>query len=83
MAYLFATFFATGILFGNLNALAMDSPGKIAGIGSGVAGSLSTFIALMTGTAIGQSDNGTVLPLTAGFFMLSIASLATMRWAEK
>ena len=83
MAYLFATFFATGILFGNLNALAMDSLGKIAGIGSGVVGSLSTFIALITGTAIGQSYNGTVLPLTAGFFMLSIASLATMRWAEK
>ncbi len=83
MAYLFATFFGTGILFGNLNALAMDSLGKIAGIGSGVVGSLSTFIALITGTAIGQSYNGTVLPLTAGFFMLSIASLATMRWAEK
>ena len=69
MAYLFATFFGTGILFGNLNALAIDSLGKIAGIGSGVVGSLSTFIALITGTAIGQSYNGTVLPLTAGFFI--------------
>ena len=83
MAYLFATFFGTGILFGNLNALAMESLGKIAGIGSGVVGSLSTFISLITGTFIGQSYNGTVLPLTAGFFMLSLASLAAMRWAEK
>ncbi|MEI7748004.1 MAG: multidrug effflux MFS transporter, partial [Chlorobiaceae bacterium] len=40
MAYLFATFFCTGILFGNLNALAMKSLGKIAGIGAGVVGSL-------------------------------------------
>ena len=83
MAYLFATFFCTGILFGNLNALAMKSLGKIAGIGAGVVGSLSTFISLIAGTAIGQSYNGTVLPLTAGFFMLSLASLAAMRWAEK
>ncbi|TLU83913.1 MAG: multidrug effflux MFS transporter [Chlorobium sp.] len=83
MAYLFATFFGTGILFGNLNALAMESLGKIAGIGSGVIGSLSTFISLIAGTTIGQSYNGTVLPLTAGFFMLSLASLAAMRWAEK
>ncbi len=83
MAYLFATFFGTGILFGNLNALAMESLGKIAGIGAGVVGSLSTFISLIAGTAIGQCYNGTVLPLTAGFFMLSLASLAAMRWAEK
>jgi len=83
MAYLFATFFCTGILFGNLNALAMKSLGKIAGIGAGVVGSLSTFISLIAGTAIGQSYNGTVLPLTAGFFMLSLASLAAIRWAEK
>ncbi|NMW20798.1 MAG: multidrug effflux MFS transporter [Chlorobiaceae bacterium] len=83
MAYLFATFFGTGILFGNLNALAMESLGKIAGIGAGVVGSLSTLISIITGTAIGQSYNGSVLPLTAGFFMLSLASLAAMRWAEK
>jgi MFS transporter, DHA1 family, multidrug resistance protein len=83
MAYLFATFFGTGILFGNLNALAMESLGKIAGIGAGVVGSLSTFISIITGTAIGQSYNGSVLPLTAGFFILSLASLAAMRWAEK
>ena len=83
MAYLFATFFGTGILFGNLNALAMESLGKIAGIGAGVVGSLSTFISIITGTAIGQSYNGTVLPLIAGFFLLSLASLAAMRWAEQ
>ncbi len=83
MAYLFATFFSTGILFGNLNALAMEPLGKMAGIGSGVVGALSTFISLIAGTVIGQSYNGTVLPLTAGFFMLSLASLAAMRWAEK
>jgi DHA1 family bicyclomycin/chloramphenicol resistance-like MFS transporter len=61
----------------------MDSLGKIAGIGAGVVGSLSTFISLITGTAIGQSYNGTVLPLIAGFFLLSLASLVAMRWAEQ
>ena len=83
MAYLFAAFFGTGILFGNLNALAMESLGKITGIGAGVVGSLSTFISLIAGTAIGQSYNGTVLPLTASFFMLSLTSIAVMRWAEQ
>ena len=82
MLYLFLTFFSTGILFGNLNALAMETLGSMAGIGAGIVGSLSTFISLVVGTAIGQSYNGTVLPLTAGFFLLSVASLWMMRWAE-
>jgi MFS transporter, DHA1 family, multidrug resistance protein len=82
MLYLFLTFFSTGILFGNLNALAMETLGSIAGIGAGIAGSLSTFISLIAGTVIGQSYNGTVLPLTAGFLLLSVASLWMMRWAE-
>ena len=82
MLFLFLTFFSTGILFGNLNALAMETLGSMAGIGAGIAGSLSTFISLIAGTVIGQSYNGTVLPLTAGFLLLSVASLWMMHWAE-
>jgi len=83
MVYLFVTFFSTGILFGNLNALAMETLGSIAGIGAGIVGSLSTFISLIIGTAIGQNYDGTLRPLTAGFLILSLASLGAMRWAEK
>ena len=39
MAYLVVTFFATGVLFGNLNALAMEPLGHIAGLASSVIGS--------------------------------------------
>ncbi len=83
MAYLLLTFFCTGILFGNLNALAMETLGSIAGIGAGIVGSLSTFISLLIGTVIGQSYDGTVRPLITGFFLLSLASLLTMQWAER
>ncbi|NTV05369.1 MAG: multidrug effflux MFS transporter [Chlorobiaceae bacterium] len=83
MLYCFLTFFSTGILFGNLNALAMETLGSMAGIGAGVVGSLSTFISLIAGTVIGQSYNGTVLPLTTGFLLLSVASLQMMNWSER
>ncbi len=83
MVYLLITFFSTGILFGNLNALAMEPLGRYAGVGAGVVGSLSTFISLIIGTAIGQSYNGTAIPLTAGFFVVSGASLGVMRWTDK
>jgi len=80
LIYLLPVFFTIGILFGNLNTLAMEPLGHIAGIGASTIGSLSTFIALSIGTVIGQSYNGTVLPLIAGFLLLSVMSLGVMRW---
>ena len=41
MAYMLATFFCVGILFGNLNVLAMEPLGHIAGVGVAVVGALS------------------------------------------
>jgi DHA1 family bicyclomycin/chloramphenicol resistance-like MFS transporter len=82
MAYLLATFFGIGILFGNLNALAMEPLGHIAGVGAAVVGALSTFISMLLGTLIGQSYDGTILPLVGGFAILSAASVLVMRWVE-
>lgn len=82
MAYLLLGFFAVGILFGNLNARAMEPLGRIAGVGAAVVGSLSTFLSTIIGGMIGQSYNGTVLPLVAGFALLSLLSLVVMLWAE-
>jgi DHA1 family bicyclomycin/chloramphenicol resistance-like MFS transporter len=76
------TFFGLGILFGNLNALAMEPLGHIAGVGAAVVGSLSTFISLLLGTVIGQSYNGTVLPLIGGFAIFSITAILVMRWVN-
>jgi DHA1 family bicyclomycin/chloramphenicol resistance-like MFS transporter len=82
MGYFMLTFFFVGILFGNNNALAMQPLGHIAGIGAAVVGSLSTFISVPLGTTIGQSYNGTVLPLIAGTAILSALSLLVVRWVE-
>jgi DHA1 family bicyclomycin/chloramphenicol resistance-like MFS transporter len=80
--YFLLTFFGVGILFGNLNALAMEPLGHIAGVGAAVVGSLSAFISLLLGTLIGQSYNGTVLPLIGGFTILSITAIGVMHWVE-
>jgi DHA1 family bicyclomycin/chloramphenicol resistance-like MFS transporter len=82
MAYIMVTFFCVGILFGNQNALAMEPLGHLAGIGAAVVGSLSTLISMPLGTIIGQSYNGTVLPLVVGMALLSGLSLLVVRWAE-
>ncbi|MCA9968744.1 MAG: multidrug effflux MFS transporter [Anaerolineales bacterium] len=82
MAYLMLSFFCVGVLFGNLNALAMEPLGKIAGIGAAVVGALSTLISVLLGTVIGQSYNGTILPLVVGLAVLSGLSMLVVRWAE-
>ena len=82
MIYLMTTFFTVGILFGNQNALAMEPLGRIAGIGAAVVGSLSTFISVPIGTLIGQSYNGTVLPLVIGMATMAGLSLIVLHWIE-
>ena len=46
MGYLLALFFFTGILFGNLNALAMDPLKSFAGLGAAFIGSVSTLLSV-------------------------------------
>jgi DHA1 family bicyclomycin/chloramphenicol resistance-like MFS transporter len=83
MAYLIATFFGIGLLFGNLNALAMQPLGHIAGTGAAIVGATSMLISLALGTWIGQSYNGTVLPLVIGFAALSVCAMFVSWWAER
>jgi DHA1 family bicyclomycin/chloramphenicol resistance-like MFS transporter len=82
MAYLMASFFGIGLLFGNLNALAMQPLGHIAGTGAAIVGATSMLISLVLGTLIGQSYNGTVLPLVIGFAALSASAMLVSWWAE-
>ncbi|MBK7896429.1 MAG: multidrug effflux MFS transporter [Anaerolineaceae bacterium] len=82
MTYLMLTFFCVGILFGNLNSLAMEPLGHVAGVGAAVVGSLSTLLSVLLGTLIGQSYNGTIVPLVMGLGILSGVSLVVVRWAE-
>lgn len=82
MAFLMTTFFCIGILFGNMNALAMKPLGHIAGIGAAVMGSLSTLISVPIGIIIGQNYNDTILPLVAGMAILAGVSIIVVRWAE-
>jgi len=75
-------FFCVGLMFGNMNALAMEPLGHIAGIGAAVVGSLSTLLATPLGAGIGQAYNGSVTPLVVGFAVFGLGALALMRWAE-
>ena len=82
MSYLMLAFFCVGILFGNQNSLAMEPLGYMAGIGAAVVGSLSTLISMPLGTIIGQSYNGTILPIIIGMAVLTGLAILVVRWTE-
>ncbi len=82
-AYLMATFLGVGFVFGNLNALAMEPLGHIAGVGAAVLGTVSTVIGIAVGMLIGQAIEGTVLPLVIGFGACFAIAFLIMLWAER
>ncbi|WP_455854658.1 hypothetical protein [Ensifer canadensis] len=71
----FAAFFAVGVLFGNLNAMAMRSLGQVAGLGASLIASGSSLIATLFAIGLGAFYNGTTLNLSAGFFLAGISAL--------
>ena len=83
MGYITIIFFCLGLLFGNLNAMAMEPMGHFAGIASGIIGSLSSAISVIIGTVIGQSYNNSLQPLIIGFLALSIAAFTLQHFLPK
>ena len=82
MAYLMTHFFCMGMVFGNLNALAMRPLGHMAGVGAAVVASLTAFIGVPLGTLVGQSFDGTMYAQIGAFAVAGAATLAVTSWAE-
>lgn len=83
LAYLLITFFFVGIVFGNINSLAMESLGHVAGVGAAIVASLSLAIALVPGALIGQMLDGTLVPFVGGYALLSLGSLPLLAWGDR
>lgn len=59
-----------GLTMGNLNALAMEPVGHIAGLAASVISSLATVGSVLLAIPVGLAFNGTVLPLLVGVAVL-------------
>lgn len=79
-------FFQNGLALGNLNALAMEPMGHLAGLTASVTGSVATVVAVFITIPIGLAFDGTPLPLMVGTFLLACAGFALMlvlRWSDR
>ena len=74
-----SVFFMAGLTFGNLNALALEPVGHIAGMAASIVGSLSTVAAVFIAAPIGLAFDGTPAPLAFGVFACCGAGALLMR----
>ncbi|WP_432450149.1 multidrug effflux MFS transporter [Aliiroseovarius marinus] len=72
-------FFLNGLSFGNLNALAIQPLGHVAGTASAVIGALPTVGAIAIAAPIGLMFNGTPFPLLIGVTICSGLALGLMQ----
>lgn len=75
--------FSVGFIFGNLNALAMQPIGHIAGIGASIIGFISTIISVPVAALIGQFVNTTALPIFIGFAVCTAMSQLMMQLVNR
>lgn len=77
-----ATMFCAGLMGSNFSAMAMEPMGSIAGTAAAVQGMLSTMGGGLVAAAIGQSFDGTTLPLLIGYCLCSLGALGCVLFAE-
>jgi MFS transporter, DHA1 family, multidrug resistance protein len=83
LAFFIGAMFQFGWIGANFNALAMGPLGHVAGTASSVLGFLQTAGGGLIGAMIGQFYDGSATPLIAGFFTVSVLSLALVLVAER
>lgn len=72
-----------GFVGSNFNSIAMEPLGAIAGTASSTLGFAQTVGGGLVGAAIGQTYDGTVFPLAAGYAIVSAISVGMVLIAEK
>ncbi len=71
-------FFMAGTTLGNLNAIAMEPMGHIAGMAASVVGAISTVGAAAIAAPVGLLFDGTLLPLAGGATVMAALGFALM-----
>lgn len=74
-----SVFFQVGLTIGNLNAIAMDPMGHIAGMAASIIGSVSTLVGAAIVVPVGLAFDGTPMPLVLAVFGASLTAFVIMR----
>lgn len=76
MVWIVGVFFMVGFTLGNLNAIAMEPLGHIAGMAASVVAAVATVAGVILAVPIGLAFDGTIGPLALGVAVLAALALA-------
>lgn len=76
-------FFQAGLTLGNLNAIAMEPMGHIAGTAASVISAVSTVIAAAIASPVGLLFNGTITPLVLAMLLFACVGLILMLYLRR
>ncbi len=82
-ALFFLSFFCSGLLFGNYNAMAMEPMGHIAGMAAAVTGAISSLIGVVFGAIAGRLYDGTMYPVSFAFLIFGVLAMVFAEWAAR
>lgn len=83
VSIMFVGFFFLGILFGNLNSLAMVPVGHIAGVGAAFIGSFGSLLAVPIAVFINSFLDGTITPIAIGFLVFGLLTYVAVKLGIK
>ena len=79
---LFVNFFFVGILFGNINSLAMEPLGEVAGLGAALLGAVSSVVAVLIALVVDAFLVDTLIPIGIGFVSCCILTMTLFKYAR-
>ncbi|NNK78687.1 MAG: multidrug effflux MFS transporter [Litoreibacter sp.] len=79
MVWTTSVFFMTGLVIGNLNALALEPLGHVAGMAASLMGSIATILGAALAIPVGLAFNGTVLPLSLSICLLALSGALILK----
>lgn len=75
MVWMISVFCLAGLGIGNMNAIAMEPLGHIAGLAASIISAFSTIVSAIIAVPIGQSFDGSLTPLVVGVLALTVLAL--------
>jgi MFS transporter, DHA1 family, multidrug resistance protein len=74
-----SVFFMAGLGIGNMNAIAMEPLGHLAGLAASIISAVTTVASIVLAAPVGQAFNGTTQPLTFGVLTFALLALVLIR----
>jgi DHA1 family bicyclomycin/chloramphenicol resistance-like MFS transporter len=74
-----SVFFMVGLTMGNLNALAMEPMGHIAGMAASIISAMATVVSVILAAPVGLAFDGTPLPLATAVLIFGVIAFALIR----